>query len=197
MHLTLKKINNTLFEKSKKYFKQNYTNSLKNKHTFKQSLIARYLISKQIEKDFQIKNYYAKIDNNWIPILENNIYWSISHKKDHIFIWVSKEKIWIDLEILKKRDPSLLEKFKNEEYQTLWEKNWQNFYYLWTAKESIIKKELWNLNNIPEIKIKKYNQINIQKSEIKFCKELFFDFKWKNFKVLSWKNNNLYYSICL
>ncbi len=198
MHLLITEINDILFKEAIEYFEEdnNYLINIENKPTFIQSIISRYLISKHIEENFWIKKYYPKTNENWTPIFEKNIYWSISHKWDYIFIWIWKEKIWIDIEIFKERDISLLDKITEKEYEILWWKNWQTFYTLWTGKESIIKRKQLKLDDIYKIKLKENTEEKNTKSGIIFSKKLIFDFNWEKLKVLSWMDNYLYYSVC-
>ena len=146
MYLKIQKFTIFLIQKSFNYFPKNYLEKLKNKQ--EESIVARYLISKLIEQNFWIKNFLPEVNENWIPIFKNNIFWSISHKKGIVFVWVAKQKFWLDLEIIKYRDNSVLDIFQKEEYQVLWWKNLENFYKIWTVKESLIKYNLVKLDDM-------------------------------------------------
>ena len=175
MYLKIKKIDNTILLDSEKYYGDSFCDFLKKEKpwTYKESLVARYLIA-QNKKTFS----------------------SISHKKDLVFIWTSDNKIGVDIEILKERDINLLDSF-DEEYNMLWWKNWHNFYILWTAKESIIKYNLWRLDDISEIKLIK-TKINIKNIlNLNFSYELVFKFNWKKYIVFNWNVEEIYFSICL
>ena len=190
MKLLLKKINQKDLEQARNYFTLDYLQNLKNKQ--KESIIARYYISLFVKDIFWIENFEPKIDKTWKPIFENNIYWSISHKKDLILIWVGKEKIWLDVEIFKEKDSSLLDFFKDKEYNLLWWKNWENFYILWTGKESLIKYNLWKLDDMQKLVLEK---VVLEKNIIDW---LTFDkilvINWK--KVFSGKKNIIYWLLC-
>jgi len=175
MYLEIKKIDEEIIKKSEEYFSDSFCIKLKNQKawTYNESLVARYLIEKN-----------------------KDIFSSISHKKDLVFIWTNNSKIWVDIEILKKRDENILENILEKEYKKLWEKNWKNFYILWTAKEAIIKFENLNLDNMEEIILEKSENINKFFSEIKFNKKLVFSFKNKNFIVYSGNSEDIFYSIC-
>jgi hypothetical protein len=56
-----------------------YRESLKNKPTFYESLVARYEI-------FTYENILPQVSLEGVPIFENEKYWSIAHKKDIIFV---------------------------------------------------------------------------------------------------------------
>ena len=170
MKFVLQKNKPDLIQKSKNYFPEKYLKELKNKQ--EESIVARYLISKLVEEKFWVKNFLPEIDEEWIPIFKNNIFWSISHKKGIVFVWVSDEKIWLDLEVIKPRDENLLDIFENIEYNILWWKNLENFYMLWTIKEALLK---YNLAKLDDMKNFKLTWIEEQKNvfwEIEFNKKL-------------------------
>ena len=173
MYLQIKKINNEIILEAEKFLSSDFARELKSKSTFKESLVARYLISQKKWK-----------------------FSSISHKDGLVFIWVSNKNIWIDIEIFKERDISLLEVFSYEEYNKLWWKNWQNFYILWTAKESIIKYLKWNLEEINNYKLIKVKKINKIFSEICFNYKLFFETEKWLVNVFSWSQDVFYYWFC-
>jgi 4'-phosphopantetheinyl transferase EntD len=118
-----------------------------------ESIVARFLISKLVEDFFWIKNFLPEINNAWIPIFNENIFWSISHKKGIVFVWVSKQKFWLDLEIIKSRDKNVLNIFSDEEYRILWWKKIENFYKIWTVKEALIKYNLWKLDDMEKLNL--------------------------------------------
>jgi len=170
MKFVLQKNKPDLIQKSKNYFPEKYLEKLKYKQ--EESIVARYLISKLVEEKFWVKNFLPEIDEEWIPIFKNNIFWSISHKKGIVFVWVSDEKIWLDLEVIKPRDENLLDIFKNIEYNILWWKSLKNFYMLWTIKEALLK---YNLAKLDDMKNFKLTWIEEQKNvfwEIEFNKKL-------------------------
>lgn len=140
--------------------------------------------------------YSLKKDIEWKPIFSKGIHWSISHKKECIFIWCSDRNIWIDLEIYKERSIDFLNSFKKNEYNILWWKNWDFFYILWTAKESVIKYNLWNLDDMKNISVISMNLIEKKISNIDFHTELKLLFNWEQHIVLSWKLGKNIYSIC-
>jgi phosphopantetheinyl transferase len=56
------------------------------------------------------------IDNLDKPICTDNIFWSLSHKENIIYIAISDKNIGVDIEILKQRDISVLDLFSDREY---------------------------------------------------------------------------------
>lgn len=182
----------SIYNKAIKYFPLDYVETLKSK----ESIVSRYLISKEVENTYKIINYLPKIDYHKIPKFDNNIFWSISHKDNLVFVWVSKNMIWIDIEIYKERDSAVLDKFSIEEYELLWWKNWINFYILWTAKESIIKFNLLMLDDMSNIKLIKVQENISDFSKITFAKELLFNNKNNINQVKFWFKGDIFYSVC-
>ncbi|MDQ7023045.1 MAG: 4'-phosphopantetheinyl transferase superfamily protein [Candidatus Gracilibacteria bacterium] len=186
MYLEIKKINSEIIKISQNYFGDIFCKNLKKEKpgTYNESLVARFLIE-------QNKNKYS----------------SISHKKNLVFIGTNNSKIGVDIEIFKKRDENLLEKFSEEEHRNLggkkllqgakdpYGKTWKNFYILWTAKESIIKYENLVLDNIEEIILINSENINLEINNIIFNKKLLLKFGDKNFEVYSGNKVDLYYSV--
>ena len=175
MQLIIQEVNNIILKESEIYFWEFFYSNLKKqkKWTYNESLVARFLIEKNKDK-----------------------YSSISHKKDLVFIWTSDKNIWVDIEILKQRDKNLLDKFLSEEYEILWGKNWDNFYKLWTAKESIIKFENLLLDDIEKIFLEKDENINEEFSWIWFNKKFKLKFNNKEFIVYVWNKENIIFSVC-
>lgn len=176
MYLIIQQINNKLFNQALLFFDKNYIEKLKEKSTFKESLVARYLIENS-------------------PEYNKNDFYSISHKTNLVFIWINDKKIWVDIEIFKNRDKSLLNSFTINEYDVIWWKNFENFYFIWTAKESIIKYEWLILDNMKNIILKKSKDSDKKISDINFSKKLTFEYDKKQYIVYSWKIEDKIFSI--
>lgn len=173
------------YNKNQNFLPTDYFFWLKNKST--ESLIARYEIIK-------LSNFLPKVDIFWVPVFENNNYWSISHKKDLVFIAINKEPIWVDIEVFKNRSKEVLDIHKKPDYDLLWDKSLINFYKLWTIKESIIKLSLSWIDEIDKIKIISINTKNNCFFDIKFDLEIKSIFKNKNIISYCWINKDLIYS---
>ena len=202
MYLKITKIDSKILELSKKYFSDNFYNFL-NQATRVESLFARFLICKYIEKEENIilsnseKNNFISYETwlNWTKIWNRKYFFSISHKKELVFIWVNNSKIWLDIELNKNRDESLLNKFNIKEYSILWWKNWDNFYLLWTSKESIIKYLNLGLDNIEDVILIKEEILEENIWWIIFSRERIFKYKWKKIIVYWWKDKDMIYSV--
>lgn len=178
MHLKIQKLNKSLIDRSLSFFDKDYINELKKKSTFNESIVSRYLIE-------DLKNIY------WY----NNKYISISHKKDLVFVWISDKNFWLDIEIIKNRDNSVYDLFTDAEYNCLWWKILDNFYLLWTAKESLIKMLNLNLDDMKYIFLRENKIINQSISWINFKFENILVFNWEKYVVKSGKKSNLVYSL--
>lgn len=192
MYLKIARITDFIYNKSIKYFPKNYINTLSSK----ESIVSRYIISKEIEKSYNLNNYLPKFDINLKPLFDNEIFWSISHKDDLVFVWIDNELIWVDIEIYKERDLSLLDQFSDREYLLLWWKNWDNFYMLWTAKESVIKYNLSDLNDLSKIELIEAENLKKDIRELNFSKKLVLSNKSSINQVYFWRKDDNFYSVC-
>ena len=82
-----------IIEKANKFLPRKYKANLLKKVTYEESLCSRFLIAKLIENSFGIKKYLVKTKEDGTPIWEDNIFWSISHKRGHILIGVDTKPI--------------------------------------------------------------------------------------------------------
>ena len=95
------------------------------------SLISSYL-KNQLSQEALSKTKQGK------PFFENGPYFNISHSGRYVLMAVSSSEIGVDIEEIKNRDMSSLARIFNEaEAKVI--KEHQDFYYLWCAKESLIK----------------------------------------------------------
>ena len=95
------------------------------------SLISSYL-KNQLSQEAISKTKQGK------PFFENGPYFNISHSGRYVLMAVSTSEIGVDIEEIKNRDMSSLARIFNEaEAKVI--KEHQDFYYLWCAKESLIK----------------------------------------------------------
>ncbi|MBP9779528.1 4'-phosphopantetheinyl transferase superfamily protein [Candidatus Gracilibacteria bacterium] len=122
-----------------------------------ESIEARFYLYEYLRTSMRAFSPLEK-DVNGVPIpiiLENNecLYWSISHTEKYVAFIISDTQTGIDIAELRDRDPSLLDIHSEDEYNLLGEKDWKQFYMLWTAKESIIKASSLTLDVISEIRL--------------------------------------------
>lgn len=143
-------------------------------------------------KNFILNFFHQKIFKN----KNSYIFSSKSHSKNYVFYWFSKEKLGVDMEFLKPRSKDFLEIFSKNEYEIIWGKSLENFYLMWTAKESIIKYVNGNLDDMWKIFLKKFWKRNIKISKMNFLYEAEYIF-WENiFLVYSHIEGEKIYSLC-
>lgn len=117
-------------------------------------LYREYWYSRILEKDPNGKP--IPIEIQWTLL-----YWSISHSNNYVSFIISDEPTGIDIAEYEERDISLLDMHSDSEYDLLGAKSWNNFYILWTAKESIIKLQGWWLEDMSTIRIRETYSDNI------------------------------------
>lgn len=177
-----------ILNKAIKNLPTSYINNLKNKQNFEESIIARYIIYKE-------NNILIEVDTDWKPIFNKDIFFSISHKKWLVFVWINDKKIWIDIEIFKERWEEVLKTHKKSEYALFWKENLKNFYYLWVLKESIVKLKLLWIDDFNYILIEKLTSWSFEIDWLEFNFKINWKIKWENFLAYLWEKNNIFYSI--
>ena len=79
-------------------------------------------------------------DEDDIPIPFNGIHWSLSHKSKCVAAVLSNDKVGIDIEELQPKVERFFSKTaSDEEWALIGDKDWNNFYRYWTAKEAVLK----------------------------------------------------------
>lgn len=106
----------------------------------------KYWYSWILENDENGKPIPIKIQ--WILL-----YWSISHSTNYLAFIVSDMPTGIDIAENEERNISLLDTHSISEYDIMAGNNWNNFYILWTAKESIIKATGWWLDDMKNMRL--------------------------------------------
>lgn len=113
-------------------------------------------------------------NNNGKPFFENGPYFNISHSGHYIVMAVSTSEVGIDIEENKNRDMSSLTRIFNEaEAKVI--KEYQDFYYLWCAKESLIKCMGSTISTVKEIPSLPLNGLKTFKGKDYQCHAFIFD----------------------
>lgn len=133
-HFLLKNISESQKEKALKY---------KNEKDQIRSMISSYLAN-SLSADELLFNEMGK------PYYQNGPYFNISHSGKFVVMAVSDKEIGVDIEENKEQDMSSLIKIFNEAEVKLL-KDHADFYYLWCAKESLIKCMGSSINKIKEV----------------------------------------------
>jgi phosphopantetheinyl transferase len=143
------KISSESIRMAEEYFPPRYIEKIRQKNTYEQSLVARYEISRLVEQYYGgIVGFLPEVDMAGKPISRWALFWSISHSQDHVLVGVSNQPIWVDIEVIRPRDESLFDSFSQQEWDILGERAWESFYILWSAKEALVKKYLWWVDEI-------------------------------------------------
>ena len=138
----LEKVNDQQKEKALKY---------KNELDQVRSLASSYLINK-LSKEPLLFNDMGK------PFFEKGPYFNVSHSGQYIVMTVSNKDIGVDIEENKEKDMSSLIRIFNEAEAKMIKEH-ADFYYLWCAKESLIKCIGSSINRIKEIPALPFNGV--------------------------------------
>lgn len=120
-----------------------------------ESIETRYYLLNYLFSEYHFEWRLEKNENGKpIPIKMSwwlLLYWSISHSNKSVAFIVSDRPTGIDIMEYEERNISVLDVHHSNEYDILEKKDWYQFYFLWTAKESIIKLVWWTLDDMPRI----------------------------------------------
>ena len=103
----------------------------KNEKDQLRSMLSSYLINQLSKEEIQ-KNAYGK------PFFESGPYFNVSHSGKYVIMAISNHEVGVDIEEnIEKNFNMLLRIFNEAEAKMI--KEHADFYYLWCAKESLIK----------------------------------------------------------
>jgi 4'-phosphopantetheinyl transferase len=108
------------------------------------------------------------------PYYENGPYFNVSHSGKYVMMAVSSREIGIDIEENIPKDMSLLTKIFNEAEAKMIKEH-ADFYYLWCAKESLIKCMGSSISHIKEIPSLPFNGVKTYKGKDYQCQTFIFD----------------------
>lgn len=162
-----------------------------------------YAPHKQTKNQILI-NHYQLWENDWVLLeqIEKNHgkksdFFSASYSDRWLFLAFSEEKIWVDIEQVKPRTSSLLDK-RSEELQLLWGENWENFYRLWTAKEALLKAtNAENLGQIWNIQLVKGKNTSEPSFQVYFDKIFILELNNQQYEVRSFCHEDLIGAVCI
>ena len=162
-----------------------------------------YALHKQTKNQILI-DHYQLWENDWVLLdqIEKNHgkksdFFSASYSDRRLFLAFSEEKIWVDIEQVRPRASSLLDK-RSEELKLLWEENWDNFYRLWTAKESLLKAtDTENLDQIWNIQLVKEKNTSEQSFQVYFDKIFILELNNQQYEVKSFCYEDLIGAVCI
>ena len=162
-----------------------------------------YALHKQTKNQILI-DHYQLWENDWVLLeqIEKNHgkksdFFSASYSDRRLFLTFSEEKIWVDIEQVRPRSTSLLDK-RSEELKLLWGENWENFYRLWTAKEALLKAtNAENLDQIWNIQLVKVKNTSEQACKVYFDKIFILELKNQQYEVRSFSHEDLIGAVCI
>ena len=156
--LLLEKANDSQKEKALKF---------KNEIDQIRSLASSYLVNTLSKKPL-LFNDMGK------PFFENGPHFNISHSGRYIVMAVSDKEIGVDIEESVEKDMSSLVRIFNETEAKMLKEH-ADFYYLWCAKESLIKCMGGSINKIKEIPSLPLNGIKTFKGHDYQCKAFVYE----------------------
>ena len=131
------------------------------------SLLSSYLIN-QLSNEPLLFNEMGK------PYYENGPHFNVSHSGKYVMMAVSTREIGIDIEENIPKDTSLLTKIFNEAEAKMIKEH-ADFYYLWCAKESLIKCMGSSISHVKEVPSLPFNGIKTFKGKDYQCQTFIFD----------------------
>ena len=131
------------------------------------SLLSSYL-KNQLSREELLKNENGK------PYFNNGPYFNISHSGRYVLMAVSTSEIGVDIEEIKIKDMSSLVRIFNEAEAKMIKEH-SDFYYLWCAKESLIKCMGSSVSKVREIPSLPLNGLKTFKGKDYQCQTFIFD----------------------
>lgn len=131
------------------------------------SLLSSYL-KNQLSREELLKNENGK------PYFANGPYFNISHSGKYVLMAVSTAEIGVDIEEIKDKDMSSLVRIFNEAEAKMIKEH-SDFYYLWCAKESLIKCMGLSVGKVREIPGLPLNGLKTYKGKDYQCKSFIYD----------------------
>lgn len=131
------------------------------------SLLSSYL-KNQLSREELLKNENGK------PYFANGPYFNISHSGKYVLMVVSTAEIGVDIEEIKNKDMSSLVRIFNEAEAKMIKEH-SDFYYLWCAKESLIKCMGLTVGKVREIPSLPLNGLKTFKGKDYECKSFIYD----------------------
>ena len=157
-HYLLKSISEEQKEKALRF---------KNEKDQKRSLISSYLVNQLSSEQLQ-KNPMGK------PFFINGPFFNISHSGKYVIMAIANQEVGVDIEEnVEKKIDVLLKIFNEAEAKMI--KEHADFYYLWCAKESLIKCMGTSISKIKEVPSLPLNGLKTFKGIDYQCQTFIFD----------------------
>ena len=168
--------------------------------TFLKTLKPSYLEQKKI-KNLILKEQLKLTEKELLKANEKHArksdFFSSSYSGEWLFLAIAQEKIWVDLEMIKPRSKTLLEKHSQALERHFWTVNWKYFYLLRTAKEAILKaSDSDDLDLVEDIQLLSVTEKKQKIWLLPFDWELVFSFQGRKWSVLGFENWEIAYAFC-
>ena len=131
------------------------------------SLLSSYM-KNLLSREELLKNENGK------PFFANGPYFNISHSGKYVLMAVSTAEVGVDIEEIKNKDMSALVRIFNEAEAKMIKEH-SDFYYLWCAKESLIKCMGLSVSKVREIPSLPLNGLKTFKGKDYQCKSFIYD----------------------
>lgn len=125
------------------------------------SLASSYLMNKLSKEPLQF-------NDTGKPFYQNGPHFNVSHSGQYIVMAVSNKDIGVDIEENKEKDMSMLIRIFNEAEAKMIKEH-ADFYYLWCAKESLIKCIGSSVSKIKEVPALPFNGVKSFKGQDYYC----------------------------
>lgn len=139
----------------------------KNEKDQLRSLLSSYLIN-QLSKEELLKTSNGK------PYYQNGPFFNISHSGKYVIMAISEKEVGVDIEENIEKNTSMLLKIFNEAEAKMIKEH-ADFYYLWCAKESLIKCMGSSIAKIKEIPSLPLNGLKTFKGKDYQCQTFILD----------------------
>lgn len=157
-HFLLKNISDSQKEKALKF---------KNEKDQIRSLLSSYFVN-QLSKEEILKNEMGK------PYFSNGPFFNVSHSGKYVMMAVANKEVGVDIEEnIEKNMDILLRIFNEAEAKMI--KEHADFYYLWCAKESLIKCIGSSVSHIKEVPSLPLNGLKTFKGKDYQCQTFFYE----------------------
>ena len=174
MYLSIVICDENLYEQAKWFFLQQWRSDLIAKD--RNSLIWAYLITKYLREHW--KPNFMFID--WVYTYEE-LFFSTSHCDDFLMLAIDNKKVAVDIEVIHRRDASLLRNIKIP--RSPYSKR-ENFYIQRCAKECLIKFLWLTSEEMKEMKIVKFDpHKHFSVEEWQFESMITLWFRWGEYRI--------------
>ena len=192
MYLSLYPLNKETIDLAEQSFPAEYINQLKTSSSnYHGSLIGRYIVSKHIHQETWVWYNIA----TWV-YQQDKFYFSYAHTDEYVLVAIEERKIWVDLEIIKSRDTSLLHQYHSE-LEHMDKVTWESFYAMRTAKEALIKFLDLSFNEIESIELVGVSEFDIHYGDIHFSKTLSLIYHGEKYAVFHGEKDQLSYAVTM